>query len=93
MIQVNEEQLQERTRAIISVLNQAIDLVRDIRYSIKLILHIRFVLHVRLGYIRLWIRTMDIHLGEIEEFMHTIREEARAIEAEINSSLSEESKL
>lgn len=36
---------------------------------------------------------MDIHLGEIEEFMHTIREEARAIEAEINSSLSEESKL
>ena len=36
---------------------------------------------------------MDRHLGKLEEFMLTIREEARAIEAEINSSPSEESKL
>jgi len=36
---------------------------------------------------------MDRHLGEIEEFMHTIREEARAIEAEINGSPTEESEL
>ena len=41
----------------------------------------------------MWIRTTDRLLGELEEFIHTTREEARAIEAEINGSPSEESKL
>lgn len=87
MIRVNEEQQQERTRAIISVLSLASHHVRNIRSDIEDLTQIRVV------DIPESIDTTGRLLGELEEFMHTIREEARAIEAEINSSPSEESKL
>ena len=87
MIQVNEEQLQERTRAIISTLISADHKVRNIRYDIEDISQMS-VMDIPES-----IETTRRLLGELEEFMHTIREEARAIEAEINGSPSEESKL
>nr|DAK00314.1 MAG TPA: hypothetical protein [Caudoviricetes sp.] len=79
MIQANKEQLQERTRAIISVLSLASHHVRNIRSDIEDLTQIRVV------DIPESIETTGRLLGELEEFMHTIREEARAIEAEINS--------
>ena len=87
MIQVSEEQLQERTRAIISTLNSADHKVRNIRSDIEDLLQIRVV------DIPASIETTCRLLGELEEFMNTIWEEARAIEAEINGSPTEESKL
>lgn len=87
MIQVNEEQLQERTRAIISTLISADHKVRNIRSAIEDLLQIRVV------DIPESIETTRRLLGKLEAFMHTIQEEARAIEAEINGSPSEESKL
>lgn len=87
MIQVNEEQLQERTRAIISTLNSTDRKVRSIRSDIEDLLQISVV------DIPESIETTGRLLGELEEFIHIVREEARAIEAEINGSPSEESKL
>ena len=87
MIQVNEEQLQERARAIISTLISADYKVRNIRSDIEDIPQMS-VMDIPES-----IETTRRLLGELEEFMHTIREEARAIEAEINGSPSEESKL
>ena len=87
MIQVNEEQLQERTRAIISTLISADYKVRNIRSDIEDIPQMS-VMDIPES-----IETTRRLIGELEESMHTIGEEARAIEAEINSSPSEESKL
>ena len=87
MIRVNEEQLQERTRAIISALIQANYHVRNIRSDVEDLLQTS-VLDIPGS-----IETTCRLLGELEEFIHTVREEARAIEAEINGSPSEESKL
>lgn len=87
MIQVNEEQLQERTRAIISVLNNADHHMRNIRSDVEDLLQMSVV------DIPGSIETTRRLLGELEELIHTVREEARAIEAEINGSPTEESKL
>ena len=87
MIRVNEEQLQERARAIISTLISADYKVRNIRSDIEDIPQMS-VMDIPGS-----IETTRRLLGELEEFMNTVREEARAIEAEINGSPSEESKL